>query len=107
MTAIALNGFYDWVTNHLLSCPFKQTFGIDCPGCGLQRSLIYLMQGDFMASFKMYPPSVPILAIVFFLPFHLKYDFKNGALLIKVLYIIIALLILLNYIYKLYTHNLH
>jgi hypothetical protein len=99
--------FIDWVANHLLSCPLKQTFGLDCPGCGFQRSILLLIKGDFNSSLKMYPATVPILTLLLFLPTHLKFDFKNGARLIKGLYIGIALIILFNYILKIYTHKLY
>ncbi|MEE1947156.1 DUF2752 domain-containing protein [Pedobacter sp. KR3-3] len=99
-------GFIHWLERHLLACPFKQTFGIDCPGCGLQRSVLALMKGDVVASFKLYPPTLPILFLVVFTILHLKFDFKNGAFLIKILYIGIALIIVVNYIYKILNHQL-
>lgn len=106
VVATEAGGFVYWLEHHLLACPFKQTFGIDCPGCGLQRSVIALMRGDIGASFKFYPPTLPILFLVFFTLAHLKFDFKNGAFLIKILYIGIAIAIIANYIYKIFNHQL-
>ncbi|OXA76084.1 Protein of unknown function [Flavobacterium aquidurense] len=40
---------------YMLPCLFKTVFGIDCLGCGFQRSVFLLFQGDFLAAFKMYP----------------------------------------------------
>ncbi|TDW52322.1 uncharacterized protein DUF2752 [Flavobacterium sp. 270] len=40
---------------YMIPCLFKKLFGIECLGCGFQRSLLLLFQGDFSASFKMYP----------------------------------------------------
>jgi uncharacterized protein YqgC (DUF456 family) len=39
----------------MLPCLFKLLFGIECLGCGFQRSLFLLFQGDILAALKMYP----------------------------------------------------
>lgn len=39
----------------MLPCLSKTLFGIECLGCGFQRGLMLLLQGDFLAAFKMYP----------------------------------------------------
>jgi hypothetical protein len=96
-----------WMEAHLLSCPFKGHTGLDCPGCGFQRSFIALLKGDLSQSFALYPASMPILALVLFVPAHLKLDFKYGAVVIKVTYMLIAVTIILNYVYKIYTHKLN
>ncbi|WP_316824588.1 DUF2752 domain-containing protein [Pedobacter miscanthi] len=98
--------FPDWVANHLFSCPFKANFGLDCPGCGLQRSILALCRGDLIASFKFYPATIPLIFVVLFTIIHLKVDFKFGAQLIKMVFTGVAVIILINYIYKIYTHQL-
>lgn len=40
---------------YMFPCLSKTLFGIECLGCGFQRSLVMLLQGDFSGSFKMYP----------------------------------------------------
>ena len=106
LVATETGGVLHWLERHLLACPFKQTFGIDCPGCGLQRSVLALLRGDIGASFQFYPPTLPIIFLIAFTLAHLKFDFRNGAFLIKILYIGIALAIVGNYIYKIYHHQL-
>jgi len=98
--------FLEWLGEHLFSCPFKTHFGIDCPGCGLQRSILALFRGDLAASFKFYPATIPLIFIVLFTIVHLKFDFKFGAQLIKIVFAGVAVIILINYIYKIYTHQL-
>jgi len=98
--------FLEWLSEHLFSCPFKAHFGIDCPGCGLQRSVLALFRGDLTASFKLYPATIPLIFIVLFTIVHLKVDFKFGAQLIKIVFTGVAVIILINYIYKIYTHQL-
>jgi len=53
--------FIDWLQNHLLPCPFKYLTGVDCPGCGFQRSVIQLVQGNFHNSLSLYPATIPLL----------------------------------------------
>ena len=48
----------------MLPCLSKTLFGIECLGCGFQRSFLLLIQGDFEGAFKMYPA---IFTTLFFL----------------------------------------
>lgn len=100
------HSFFDWLGTHLFSCPFKANFGIDCPGCGLQRSVLALFRGDLIASFKFYPATIPLIFVAVFTLLHLKYDFKFGARLIKIVFAGVAVIILINYIYKIYNYQL-
>ena len=100
------DGFFHWLQHHLLTCPFKSFTGIDCPGCGIQRSIVALIQGNLIASLKLYPATIPIIALFAYTIYHLKFDAKNGAFIIKMLYIAITLIIVGNYIYKIITNQL-
>lgn len=53
-----------WLENHLLPCMYKSLFGIDCPICGFQRSLLFLIHGDLKNSFSLYPPLIPVLIFI-------------------------------------------
>lgn len=61
-----------YITIPKLPCQIKSRLGIECPGCGLQRSIELLLNGSWQASFAMYPALFP--AIITFLLFiwHLK-----------------------------------
>jgi len=85
----------------MLPCPVKQTMGMDCPGCGMQRAILELLKGNFVESFIAYPALMPIMAMLIFLVLHLKFDFKHGALILKIAFIINALVISLSYFLKL------
>jgi hypothetical protein len=93
----------NWLEAHQNSCPFKEHFGIDCPGCGLQRSIIELLKGNIMESIILYPALLPILTMFSFLALHLLFRFRHGALILKIMFIFNISLIALNYIYKLIT----
>lgn len=99
-------GFIRWLEHNLLSCPIKQMSGVDCPGCGLQRSIVALLKGDLVSSFRLYPATIPILCLFLLTIVHLKFDFKNGAFFIKMLYIGATIIIVINYIYKIFTNQL-
>ena len=95
-----------FIKEHLLDCPVKQYLGIDCPGCGFQCSVLALFEGDLVSSFKLYPATMPLIILLLFTMAHLKIDFKHGAFFIKIFYIGISLIIIINYIYKIFTHQL-
>jgi hypothetical protein len=90
-----------WLESHLKPCSFKEAFGIDCPGCGLQRSVIELLKGHLWESFLLYPALMPIITMFIFLFLHLIFKFKWGAFILKVMFIMNASIIFLHYIYKL------
>ena len=89
-----------WLETHQLPCPLKFFLHIDCPGCGLQRSFIELLKGNFSASFRLHPVTIPLLLFFIFSALHLHYEFKKGNPIVIYSYIFIALIVLCNYIYK-------
>jgi hypothetical protein len=97
---LTFSNFIRWMEEHMLSCPSKKYLHIECPGCGFQRSFIALMQGDLYTSLALYPATIPILIMIVFTMFHLKYKFLYGAAIIKYLQISTAIVILVFYIYK-------
>jgi len=90
----------NWLEQHQLPCIFKKLTHFDCPGCGLQRSFILVLHGNWWAGFKMYPALLPILFLFAFLILHLIIQFKRGAEILKFLYIFCTAFILVSYIYK-------
>ncbi|MES2379286.1 MAG: DUF2752 domain-containing protein [Bacteroidota bacterium] len=95
--------FINWLQNNLIPCPFKYITGIDCPGCGFQRSLLALIQGNLRNSFHLYPPTIPLL--LFFMygiaDKFFKLDNDKGTLK-KILFINVALIVLINYSIKIW-----
>ena len=90
----------------LLPCPIKHFFHIDCPGCGMQRSILALLEGDLWKSLSHYPATIPIFVLLFYTALHLKFGFKRGAAIIKWSYIGCTAIIVSFYIYKIVTHKL-
>lgn len=50
---------------YMLPCLTKSILGFDCLGCGLQRSVLYLLQGEFTLAYKMYPAIYSLLFLFF------------------------------------------
>lgn len=62
----------------MLPCMSKQIFGMDCPGCGIQRSISHLVHGEFVEAFFMYPGIFPLIFLFSFLTFDLFKKIKYG-----------------------------
>ncbi|MDR2927732.1 MAG: DUF2752 domain-containing protein [Cytophagaceae bacterium] len=91
----------DWLEEHQLPCMHKFIFGMDCPGCGMQRAIIALLRGNIAESARMYPALIPIIVMLIFLVIHLKLKLKHGAAILVYLFIFNAAIITLNFICKL------
>jgi hypothetical protein len=90
----------------LLPCLNKQLFGIECYGCGSQRAVLLLLDGEFTAAFRMFPAIYSVLILLIFILFNLfhrfKYDFS-----IKIGFILLnAAIIIINYTVKM-IHFFH
>lgn len=46
-------------------CPILRLYGVPCPGCGLTKSVIFLYQGDIVASIGFHVLGIVIVAILF------------------------------------------
>ncbi len=93
-----------WLEMHQGTCAFREQTGLECPGCGLQSSLIALLKGHLPESIQLYPALLPLLAMFGFLGIHLIFKLKHGALVLKIFYISNISLIVLNFIYKIIIH---
>lgn len=86
----------------LLPCPFKYITGYDCPGCGFQRAMLALFNGDLFNSFKLYPPAIPIiLTIIISLIARRSMPPTKSERVVTSLYLITGSIIMLNYGFKL------
>jgi hypothetical protein len=86
----------------LLPCLNKQLLGMDCPGCGLQRSVLLLFDGDFAAAFFMYPALYPMILLLFFLLADQFLKIKYANTISIILMISTVALIMTNFLYKLF-----
>ena len=86
--------------DYMLPCLNKKLFGIDCPGCGMQRSVHLLFHGEFLAAFKMYPAIYPIMALLLFLGTNLFVKFRYAYQIKLLLMLLTAATIITSYIIK-------
>jgi hypothetical protein len=93
-----------WLESHQGTCSFREMTGIECPGCGLQRSILALLRGDLAGSILQFPALLPLAAMFLFLGIHLVFKLKHGALILKIFYIGNISLIVLNYVCKIIIH---
>ncbi len=87
----------------MLPCLNKKFLGVDCPGCGLQRSVGLLLQGEFLAAFQMFPAIFTLIPLFVLVLCSKVFKLKIDDRFIIVLAIASVALILINFIYKL-TH---
>ena len=91
----------DWLEGNMFLCPYKKYIGIDCMGCGIQRSFIAFIKGNIIESFYLYPALIPIIFMFFFLVAHLIFQFRKGAVFLKYIFIFNVSVIIINFISKL------
>lgn len=88
------------IEKYMLPCFTKQFFGVDCPGCGLQRSLLFLINGEFVEAFKMYPAIYPMILLFSFLILSKTLKLKYSNIITNVLMVTTVAGILINYVLK-------
>ncbi|MDO1514187.1 DUF2752 domain-containing protein [Maribacter confluentis] len=91
---------YLGLDNFMLPCFTKKLIGIDCPGCGMQRAILFLTKGEFIEAFKMYPAIYPMLLLLAFLGANKLYTIKYANTITIILMISTVGFILTNYILK-------
>ncbi len=100
--------FIKWLQNHLIPCPFKYLTGIDCPGCGFQRSVIALIQGNFHKSFLLYPPAIPLLLLFAYGLADGYFKLDNSKNIVKkTLFMVMGAIVLGSYSFKLWSLYSH
>ncbi|WCO03015.1 DUF2752 domain-containing protein [Psychroserpens ponticola] len=85
---------------YMLPCLNKKLFGLDCMGCGMQRSVALIFQGDLIAAFYMYPAIYSLIALIGFIILNNFRNFKHAYKIIVILAVLNAIIILGNFIYK-------
>ncbi|MGV3763622.1 DUF2752 domain-containing protein [Parapedobacter sp.] len=101
LVVCSLEGFsrmQEW----LLPCPIKIVIGIDCPGCGFQRSLLALLQGQWQESYRLYPPTVPLLMLLLYIILKNTFRLDRRDTVLKVLAVMCGWFVLGAYVMKLW-----
>ncbi|WP_428742730.1 DUF2752 domain-containing protein [Tenacibaculum sp.] len=86
--------------DYMLPCLNKKLFGIDCLGCGIQRALSLVFQGEFIAAFKMYPAIYTLLLLAIIVGINFFYKIKYAQKIISILAILNIAIIVISYVIK-------
>lgn len=85
---------------YMLPCLSKKLFGIDCLGCGIQRSFILILKGEFVAAFYMYPAIYTMLLFFAFIGISFIDKSRNYHKIIMFLGTVTAIVMVVSYLYK-------
>ena len=87
--------------DYMITCLNKKLFGFDCLGCGGQRSAYLLLDGEFIAAFKMYPAIYTLIPLFIIIAANFFFKIKNANKIINILAIASVAIIIINFIIKL------
>ena len=90
---------------HMLPCMNKQLFGVECPGCGTQRAIAFLLEGEFYEAFKMFPAIYTLALFFVLLVLHLIDKKRNYSKLVIASAILNGAVILIAYFIKIYFNT--
>lgn len=86
-------------------CYFKNITGIPCPGCGMTRSFLYILKGEFGQAWNLQPFAYGwiVFAVIFFVD---RYVLRKKETLWRVALILLCCGMLVFYVYRLFTGGL-
>lgn len=84
----------------MLPCMFKKMFGIDCVGCGMQRSINFILHGEFEKAFHMFPAIYTTILFCLSLALYIFDQKRSHHKLVIALAIINVTIMLVSYTYK-------
>ncbi|GAA4883134.1 DUF2752 domain-containing protein [Flaviramulus aquimarinus] len=87
--------------DYMLPCINKKLFGVECMGCGLQRSIALIFQGEFVDAFYMYPAIYNLIVLFLYIGINIFFKFKNSNKVISILAILSVSTIVISYMIKL------
>jgi len=85
---------------YMLPCMNKQLFGIECPGCGTQRAITFLIEGEFYEAFKIFPAIYTLILFFGVLFLHFFDKKRNYGKWISTLAILNGLIMIIAYLIK-------
>ena len=88
------------VEDFMIPCINKTLFGVDCLGCGTQRALILILEGEFIEAFYMFPAIYTLILFFVILGLNFIDKSRNYHKIIIALAITNAAIMIISYIYK-------
>ena len=88
------------IEKYLLPCMNKSLFGVDCIGCGTQRSFLLLINGEFVKAFYQFPGIYTTVFLFGLIGLHIIDKKRDYQKIIIGLTIINSIIMTISYIYK-------
>lgn len=89
---------------YMLPCMNKKYLGFECMGCGIQRSIVLILRGEFVEAFFMYPAIYPLVLLFSLLILNQFISIKYANKSIIILAILTVATIIVSYIIKMTTN---
>lgn len=86
--------------DYMLPCLSKKLFGSECPGCGIQRSVVLVSKGEFKDAFYMYPAIYTLILLALVLLYNSFSKKKINSNFIFILALVNIIIILTNFFIK-------
>lgn len=86
--------------DYMIPCMNKSLFGVECLGCGTQRSLFLLFKGEFIEAFYMFPAIYTTILFFLILGINFIDKSRNYHKIIISLAILNAVIMVISYFYK-------
>jgi hypothetical protein len=90
---------------YMIPCMHKKLFGIDCMGCGIQRAIALIFEGDLVGAFHMYPAIYTLILFFASIFLHLVDKSRNYNKIIASLAILNGIIMAVSYFYKMLFIN--
>jgi hypothetical protein len=92
-----------WVYMTYLGCPVRRFFGVSCPGCGMGRAHLELLQGNISEAFSFHPLFFLALPLIFLFLHSEIYDFHIPKKLLNIAGIATIILLLAVYLLRVFV----
>lgn len=86
----------------MIPCMNKKIFGVECLGCGTQRALLLVLNGEFKQAFFMFPAIYTTILFFIVLGLHFIDKTRNYHKVIISLAIANAIIMIVSYIYRMF-----
>jgi hypothetical protein len=86
--------------DYMLPCLNKQILGFECTGCGMQRALALIYNGEFIAALQMYPAIYTLILFFAFIIVNAFAHFKYANKIIVILALTNVVVIIGSYLIK-------
>lgn len=93
------------IEDYMLPCLNKKMFGIECMGCGMQRSVLLIFKGEFSNAFHMYPAIFTLILLFTLVVINTFKNFRYSSKIITILAVLNGIIIITNFIFKTFINH--